>query len=73
MNCDRRFARKAYLDEVERVTIQFNLRYIMTTRTKRQQVTFKIPKETNERLEALAIERPDGRKLLSWRRLFWLI
>ncbi len=27
----------------------------MATKTKRQQVTFKIPKETNERLEALAI------------------
>ena len=27
----------------------------MTTKTKRQQVTFKIPKEINERLEALAI------------------
>ena len=27
----------------------------MATKTKRQQVTFKIPKETNERLEDLAI------------------
>ncbi len=27
----------------------------MTTKIKRQQVTFKIPKETNERLEALAV------------------
>ncbi|NTU44130.1 MAG: ribbon-helix-helix protein, CopG family [Chlorobiaceae bacterium] len=27
----------------------------MATKTKRQQVTFKIPKEINERLEALAI------------------
>ena len=27
----------------------------MTTKTKRQQVTFKIPKETNDRLAALAV------------------
>jgi len=47
--------RKAYIIEVRRVTIQFNGKYIKTTKTKRQQVTFKIPKETNERLEALAI------------------
>lgn len=32
-----------------------NGRYNMTTKTKRQQVTFKIPQETNERLQALAI------------------
>ncbi|MBV5290166.1 MAG: CopG family transcriptional regulator [Pelodictyon phaeoclathratiforme] len=28
---------------------------MMTTKTKRQQVTFKIPKETNDRLTALAV------------------
>ena len=50
-----KFVRKAYINEVHRITISFNGRYIMTTKTKRQQVTFKIPKEINERLEALAI------------------
>ncbi len=51
----RKFARKAYINEVHQITISFNKGKIMTTKTKRQQVTFKIPKETNDRLAALAV------------------